>query len=232
MTNIGVERWPSYISSQLQPAPGRLAEAAARRAVTISRQAGCGALVVAEKLARRLQEGAPKDGPPWTVFDRNLMDKVLEEQGLPAYLAQFLPEDRVSKIEDLVADLLGAHPPLWKMVKHSAETILKLAAAGHVILIGRAANLITAPLPGVLHVRLVAPLENRIAHCREFYKMTPGQARRFCHRQDRGRKRYVKKYFKADVADPVLYHLVLNTALVGYDGAARLIADAALTPPG
>ena len=230
MTNIGVEHCTSFISSQFQPGgeTGEGAETRLRRAMTISRQAGCGALAIAEKLAARLQEFSPKNDPPWRVFDRNLMDKVLEEHGLPAYLAKFLPEDRVSEIEDFVAEILGAHPPLRKMVAESAETILKLAAMGNVILIGRAGNLVTSRLPRVLHVRIVAPLELRIVHCQKEYGMTRAKARVFCRREDLGRKRYVKKYFNADVADPLLYHLVINTGLVSYDDAAKLIGDAVL----
>ena len=231
MTNIGVEHCPSFIHSQFQPGgkSGAGVETGARRTVTISREAGCGALAMAERLARRFQELSPKQDQSWQIFDHNLMDKVLEEHGLPAYLAKFLPEDRVSEIEDFVADILGAHPTLRKMVAQSAETMLKLAAMGNVILIGRAGNLVTARLPRVLHVRLVAPLEQRIAHCQNEYGMTKAKARAFCRSEDLGRKRYVKKYFNADVADPLLYHLVINTGLVGCDDAAKLIADAALT---
>lgn len=230
MANNGVEHWSSFISSQFQPGgeAGAGGESGGRRAVTISREAGCGALDIAERLVRRFREISPKHVEPWQIFDHNLMDKVLEEHGLPAYLAKFLPEDRVSEIEDMVADLLGAHPSLRSMVAQSAETILKLAAMGNVILIGRAANLVTARLPRVLHVRIVAPLEQRVAYCQEAYGMTRAKARAFCRREDLGRKRYVKKYFNADVADPRLYHLVINTGLVNYDDAAALICDAAL----
>jgi Cytidylate kinase-like family len=227
MSNIGVEQCTSFISSQFQSA-GESVEIGVRRAVTISRQAGCGALVVAEKLALYLQAHSPGQAVPWTVFDRNLMDKVLEEHDLPKYLAKFLPEDRVSQVEDLVADILGAHPPLWKAVLQTAETMLRLADLGSVILIGRGGNIITAQLPHVLHVRLVAPLDKRIAHAHEAYGMTEAAARVFCPREDRGRERYLKKYFNADVNDPLLYHLIINTGLVSYDDAAKLIGDAVL----
>ena len=46
-----------------------------RRTVTISRQTGSGAHIVAEKLAALLQAHAPKEACPWTVFDRNLAEK-------------------------------------------------------------------------------------------------------------------------------------------------------------
>ena len=38
----------------------------------------------------------------------------------------------------------------------------------------------------------------------------------------------MKKYFKADVDDPLLYDLTINTDRISHDQAARLIADAVL----
>ena len=226
--NIGCEGCASFVSSQFQAAGETGTETTGRRAVTISRQAGCGALAVAEKLARYLQEQPPKHAVPWTVFDRNLMDKVLEDHDLPKRLAQFLPEDRISYLEDIMADLLQTYPPSRTVVRQTTETILKLASVGNVILIGRGGNVITARLPNIFHVRLVAPLEERIEHSHKSYGMTKAEARKFCLREDLGRKRYLKKYFNADINDPLLYHLIINTGLVGYDDAAKLIGDAML----
>ena len=52
------------------------------------------------------------------------------------------------------------------------------------------------------------------------------QARNFCQREDLGRQRYVQKYFHADINDPLLCHLVVNTGLVSCDTATRLIEAA------
>jgi len=220
----------SFISSQLQFAGESRthAENGVRRAVTISRQTGCGAFVVAEKLAHYLQEHSSKDAPPWTVFDRNLMDKVLEDHNLPAYLAKFLPEDRVSQLADFLDEIFEVHPPSRTIVHQTAETMLKLAALGRVILIGRAGNIITSRLPDVFHVRLVAPLEKRIEHAHKYYHMTEAEAQKFCLTEDEGRARYLKKHFHADINDPLLYHLVINTGQLNYDSAARLIGEAVL----
>jgi cytidylate kinase len=201
------------------------------RAVTISRQAGCGAFAVAQKLAAYLQSRSSKDACPWTVFDRNLMDKVLEDHNLPVRLAKFLPEDTISKTQEIMADLFELHPPVETIVRQTAETMLRLAGLGNVILIGRGGNVITAELPHVLHVRLVAPLEKRIEYAHKAYNkfnLTREQARKFCLSEDRGRERYLKKHFDADINDPLLYHMIINTGLVSYDDAAKLIGDAVL----
>jgi hypothetical protein len=230
MINQGLEYCPSFISSQARFVGGleSLAEQNVRRAVTISRQAGCGALVVAEKLAHYLQGHSPGDTRPWVVFDRNLMDKVLEDHNLPACLAKFLPEDRISELEDIMVDVFGVHPPSTTVLQQTAETVLKLAQAGNAILIGRGANIVTARLPHAFHVRLVAPLDARVERAHDAYNMTKAEARKFCLREDRARQRYLKKYFGADNEDPLLYHMIINTGLVSYDDAARIIGDAML----
>jgi cytidylate kinase len=224
----GLNPYVSFISSQFKS--GGEAGTPVRRAVTISRQAGCGALVVAEKLADYLQAHTLGDAHPWTVYDSNLIDKVLADHGLPPYLAKFLREDRVSQLEDLMADVLGALPPTATVIKHVTETMHGLVASGNVILIGRGGNMVTAKLPHVFHVRLVAPLDKRIAHCIEAYQMTHDKAARFCPDEDHARQRYFRKYFNADIDDPLLYHMIINTGQMGYEAAAKAIGDAVLDP--
>ena len=91
-TNGGLGRCLSFINCQLRPSERKAGGREPRpvRAVTISRQAGCGAMEVATKLAARLQAETPLDQPQWTVFDRNLMEQVLADHNLPARLARIL----------------------------------------------------------------------------------------------------------------------------------------------
>jgi cytidylate kinase len=153
---------------------------------------------------------------------------VLEDHQLPTSLAQILSEDRMSFVQDTLADIFHVHPTGDKMVKLISETILQLAELGNVIIVGRGANIVTAKLPHVFHVRLVAPLEDRIERvCREYNK-TPEEARRYCLEEDPARTRYIKTYFKTDINAPEHYHLVINTSRMGIDHAAKLIGEAAL----
>ena len=225
----GLERCRTYINAHIQAAgKGLTSDDRPRRAVTISRQTGSGAHVVAEKLAACLQTHTPSDARPWTVFDRNLVEKVLEDHNLPHRLARFMPEDRVSEIADMMDELFGLHPPSWTLVRQTTETILHLAELGNVILIGRGATVITNKLDYVFHVRLVGSLEKRVAHMQELNGLNKQAALELIRREDRGRRRYLKTHFKADLDDLLLYHLVINTDLVPYEAAAQIIADAML----
>jgi len=183
---------------------------------------------VAERLAEYLHQRADEEVCPWAIFDRELVSKVLEEHHLPQSVARFMREDRISEITDTLDELFGLHPPSWTLVRKTSETILRLVDLGNVIIIGRGANIITSKLPSVFHVRLVASLENRIEHMCEITGLSRKQAQDQVLQEDIGRRRYVRKYFGKDIEDPLLYHLTINTDLVSYDEAARLIADAML----
>ncbi len=232
-TQVGLEQCLSFINCQLQPphqSGTTYLNGGGYRAVTLSRQAGSGGHSVAEKLRELLQARAPADACPWTIFDRNLVEKVLSDHKLPNRLARFMPEDRISGINDTMDELFGLHPPSWTLVRQTADTVLRLAELGNVILIGRGATIITNKLDGVFHVRLVGSLEQRVTHCQEIHQMSRKEALEFIHQTDLGRRRYLKKYFDKDIDDPLLYHLVINTELISFEEAARLIADAVSVP--
>jgi cytidylate kinase len=227
-----LEQCLTFINCQMRPA-GTMARPAVAdhpwRAVTISRQTGSGGHTVAEALAECLQALGKTDSAPWTVFDRNLVEKVLEDYHLPARLARFMPEDRVSEIDDVLEDICGLHPPSATLIQKTEETILRLAELGHVILIGRGANLVTAKLNYVFHVRLVGSLAKRVECLQKSRRVGEKAALAFIRQEDRGRRRYLKKYFGQDIADPLLYHLVINTDLIGHQLAARMIAATMLS---
>ena len=210
-----------------QPLRVRQAELA-RSAVAISPQTGSGAVQVAERLAEYLHTHSPVGEQPWRVFDRNLMAKVLEDHHLPARLVKFLPEDAHSAVDDVLDELLGLHPPAWVVAHQSIETILNLVRAGNVILVGWGANAVASELPNVFHVRLVASIERRIARIQARERLGRNAALAFIERSDRGRARYVKHYFHREVADVLLYGLVINTDHFSDVEIVRLVGDAVL----
>src|SRR2546423_1340234 len=116
-----------------------------------------------------------------------------------------MPEDKVSGVADAVDELFGAHPSSWTLAQQTAETVLRLAEEGNVILIGRGANIITSKLEHVLHVRLVGSLEKRVENIQKLQGLSKKAALEFIRRADQGRRRYLKKHFDQDPDDPLLY---------------------------
>lgn len=230
---IGLENCLSFINCQVQPprfTPLKPEAGPQRRAITLSRQSGSGGHSVAATLVALLRAQDPEASCPWTVFDRDLVQKVLEDHHLPNRLARFMAEDKISEIADTMDELFGLHPPSWTLVHKTADTILRLAELGKVIIIGRGAHVITRKLDYVFHVRLVGSLERRLNYMQQLKGISHQEALELVCREDLGRKRYLKKYFNRNIDDPLLYHLVINTDLVSHQEAAGLIARAVLVP--
>jgi cytidylate kinase len=225
LKNINYEKCLSFIKCQFRPVgQGGTSGEPIRPAITISRLAGTGGYRVASKLAQYLQNHAP--GPcEWTVFDRNLIEKVLEDHHLHRRIADFMAENHRSVIMDSLEEYLGLHPSSWTLVKKTAETILRLAQMGYVVIVGRGGNVITGKLPNVFHVRLVGSLEKRIGRAQEDYNLDREAALEFVKKEDRGRRCYLRENFDKDIDDPLLYHLIINTDLIDCDDAACLIGD-------
>ncbi len=203
--------------------------------VTISRQAGAGGVALAQKLAQYLQAHDKRAACPWTVFDKQLVQKMLEDNKLSDNVAKFMPDEEYSEIRDTVEELLGLHPARWTLVEKISETILQLAQMGNAILVGRGANVIIGFIPNAVHVRLVASVEKRVQYCQEHYNFSPEQAAEYVKQTDQGRVHFLKRHFNRNIDDPSLYHLVINTDAVTPDEAAsvtgRLVLDRRPTVP-
>ncbi len=227
----GLEKCAPFVRSHLQSTDelSRNHDAKALRpVVTISRACGSGGRSIAQKLSEYLQTHALEGEPVWKVLDRNLVEQVLLDHDLPRRIARFMPEDRVSEVADVIDELLGVRPSSWTLVEQTGATILRQAKEGNVILVGRAANLVTQHLPQAFHVRLVGSLAKRCQHIQEIQGLGKQAALRFIQREDRGRKRYLKKHFGRNADDLLYYHLVINTDLIAYEEAAALIGNEVL----
>ncbi len=227
-TNIRLDSCLSFINSQFLPGTRAEPPAAVRRFVTISRQAGSGAHSVAELLVDYLRAHAPSTPHPWTVFDRNLVETVLADHHLPKRLEKYMPEDRITEIADIMDELFGLHPSSWTLARKTSETMLRLAELGYCILIGRGAPGVTAKLPYGLHVRLIGSLERRVERMQQLENLSRKEAEELVAREDRGRHRYMQKYFHKSVDDPLLYHLIINTDFFSMEEAAQMIGSAVL----
>ena len=198
--------------------------------VTISREACAGATTVAYLVADLLNRKMPgPDAPPWTVFDHNLIERVLQDHRLPQIIEKFMPEDAaVFSPVKVVEEFLGLHPSEWTLAQHTTDTIRKLARIGNVILVGRGANVIASGQKEAFSVRLVAPKDERIRRAMGLYHLGEKEAGLHVAEKDRARKRYLKIYFKVAIDDPYQYHAVLNTGRLSYEETARLIAEAVI----
>lgn len=191
--------------------------------ITISRQTGIGAEKIGEKLIDYFQQSSSGNDFEWGYFDKNLIEKISEEHGLPLRFDKFLEVGRQTHLNSFFGELLGVHPSKIKLLHKQTETILQLAEYGNVIIVGRGANIITSKLKNTLHVRLVAPLHHRVENCIALYSLSKKEAHDFIEQEDSARGEFIKTYFHKQIDDPLLYHVVINTHLLSFEEIARMI---------
>ena len=196
--------------------------------ITVSRETGAGAQAVGKELIKILDSKSDKNESQWTYFDRQLIEKVLEDHNLPKQVSEYMVEDKFRHLSSAVNVLLGLHPSQWSLLHKTTETVLQLARMGKVIIVGRAGNIITTKLNNAFHVRLIAPLESRIKYIMKDQKMNGKDAEAYIKKEDVARRNYLKSNFSKDIENPELYHMVLNTSLLTYEGTAEVIGDAVL----
>lgn len=200
--------------------------------ITISREFGAGGSLVAAHVARALG---------WRLVDNDFVARVAARAGLPEAMVAMRDERAPGFKEWLLRALSRAAPELITsrsplrpaeleeaaLVKVTESVVADLAAEGRVILVGRAAPAVLARKEDALHARLVAPRADRIRAVMARQRLGPADAERLMDDTDENRRRYHREYYDRDWADPTHFHLVLNTGLLGYDGAGDVIVDRA-----
>ena len=201
--------------------------------ITVSRQYASGGSAIAKQVADRLR---------WTIVDHEFVDRVAERVGLPPdEVAQ--REERVASLIERLANTLAVSSPelflaagdLAPETTRSSDDIVRMTEAvieeaaelGNVVLVGRGAQAYLAHSDDTLHVRIVAPREVRIHTAAQRLSVGEKEAERTVDRRDNERKDYVRTHYQRDWDDSCNYHLVVNSALMSYEGAADLIVRAA-----
>lgn len=197
--------------------------------ITISRQAGAGAISIGNEITDCLNNDKKIKWPcPWTVIDKHMVNTILEEHHLPEKFKKYLPESKISQIDDILGELMGLHPSSIALVHRTSETILHLVHAGNVVVVGRGANIITRGLQGGTHIRIVGSEKRRIHRVMEHSNVSAKEAGKLISQWDKGRKKYFKEYFNVNIEDPLLYDLTINTDYVSYKNAANIIVHSML----
>ena len=199
--------------------------------ITVSRQMGAGGSEVARRVA---------DALGFRVVDNELIDRVAERAGLPPEEVADREERAPGFVERLVRALSRSTPELLSvppdrlpepeeksLVQVTEKVVAEVAAEGRVVLVGRAAPAVLAGSHEALHVKIVAPLAFRIARTAERDGVDTREAERRVKESDANRARYLAHHYQLDWNDPTNYHMVLNTAPLGLDGATNIIVTRA-----
>lgn len=222
MTTIGsFEKAKLYIESHSSAKELKQTNKPVGPCITISREAGARADKISELLICNFQKLNNK--AHWAVFDKNLIEKVLRDHHLPETLSKLMEEKKYPSINSILNELLAGQLSVWSLAHKTSKTIFELGQIGNVIILDRGANIITSSLSNTYHIRLVAPIEARIAHIEKVFNFDKKDALEFIRQEDADRKDYLQNYFHKDISDPLLYNIVLNTGLQSDEDCAEII---------
>ncbi len=196
------------------------------RAITISREYGSGGGEIASRLATRLG---------WNLIDHALVERAARELGTSQQEAEAHDEytqGRGSRILNSLlylspAPMVTASPEAFLSDEKYRETVNKLvraaAAQGHVVIVGRASQVILAGLRDVLHVRILAPFDKRVAYVMQREGLDQHAAESRIQLKDQSRARHLEMVYHQKSEDAHLYDLVLNTSLLDLESAVEII---------
>jgi hypothetical protein len=169
---------------------------------------------VASRLKRDKQDVIAKEMPPGTLLGR-IVEALTSNYATmePFFGGAYLPAELIP---------LGDA----RYVRALESVIRSLASGPSLVIRGRGSQFILKEYPGSLHVMVVAPLEVRVQRVMQSLKLDQEAARHEIARFDASRHEFVKRYFQAELEDPLHYDLVINTGRLSFDAAASTIINA------
>jgi cytidylate kinase len=183
------------------------------RVLTLSRQMGAGDPGFALTLGLRLS---------LRVFDRELLEYEAERLGVS--------EAELEQVDE------EPPPGLWQRLRSGSlhhryfealgQLMKEWAERGNVLFEGRGGNRFLRDRVNAFHVRLVTDKNLRVRHISQQRWMREEPARRLVEKNDERRRRFHESYFGADWANPLEYHLTVNSGRMG-PAAVDLVASAA-----
>jgi len=193
--------------------------------VTISRQAGAGAPHLADRLADALNEN-DRSERPWHVFDRELVEKVAADHQISQSLIDAMDESNHSWINDVLAGMKAtgrSESTQFNVYRRVAETILGLAEAGKVVIVGRGAANICQAVPGGMHLRLVAPVEWRVEQLAKAENISESRAARRVRDLDENRESFYTRFWGKDALEPERYTVTFNLSRVSPEQVVQAV---------
>lgn len=188
--------------------------------VAISREAGARGDTIARKVGELLG---------WQVFDQEVLDYLMVDEAGRAQLLVELPAGAREWVEEHLDRLqrdrrVNTDPDTAAL----SRLVLTVAARGDVVIVGRGAGFFL-PVESTLHVRVVAPFEDRVSYLAQSLRLSREEAAAEARARDERRARFLAHSVFREPADPTRYDLLVNSSRLGVEPAAQFIGWALRT---
>jgi len=184
----------------------RIKEQQANPTITISREFGCEAYPVAERLQELLEK---QTGQPWVIMDKALLEEVANNHNISENLLNQLG-NKAGFLDEIMATLT----PHWKTEKDIfrllCSHIFTLAAEGNVIFVGRGAAHITQPLENCHHFRLYASRDFKIRSIARRLYISDEEAEKIVVQRQKQRDKFMHDFLNRESSDLSVFDLIFN----------------------
>ncbi len=188
-----------------------------RSVITMSRLPGACGRSIAQRLAEELKID---------LFDREIVEKIVESSKAKKWVVESLDEHDRSLLNDWILAL--GENGMWssyEYLQQLTKVVGAIAAHGNALIVGRGASFIL-PQEVCLRLLVVAPLKTRIENVAKAYGVSQAEAKRRVVLTESARRAFIRKYFNADMMDPLNSDLVLNTNNLNIDAAVNIVKEA------
>jgi cytidylate kinase len=185
--------------------------------VTISRGTLSGGEALAECVAGRL--GIPP-------ISREVIRDAASRYGI----AENLLDQQLNRVPSLIQRRFGGTEERRLYLIAVQTALAERARDGDFVYHGHAGHLLLKKLPGVLKVRLIAPLQYRVRKVMEKQGFSEDEAAKHIEQVDRNRAQWTKHLYNVDWLDPALYDVVINLEFLSLDAACSMIEEAVRQP--
>jgi cytidylate kinase len=196
--------------------------------ITISREYGCGAKVIAQRLSEKLSQNKDKSGKTheWKWYSKEILEESAKKLQLnPEEIAYVFSYEKRSVLEDFFNSFSHYYHSDKKIRNTIGKVIREIAEHGHAIIVGRGGIAITRDMPRSLHINLHAPLEWRAVRISERENCSIEMARQRCIEMDKKREEF-KNYFQGKGTDYTWPDLTLNCMTLSTDEIVEIIIRA------
>jgi hypothetical protein len=159
-------------------------------------------------------------------YSQELIHDVAQEAHVREQLVESLDERVQDSISVWVSGLIkrGVFASS-DYLRNLSRVVLTLGRHGKGVIVGRGAHFLLDPQT-TLRVRVMAPLETRVARIAARDELGEDEGRAKILRIDEERIAFNKQHYGADIADPSNYDLVVNAGTLGMEAAADLTVRA------
>ena len=127
--------------------------------ITISREYGCNANLI----AKLLQKGLSNKGKKWRIINKEILHEAAEELNIsPHYLDSISSSKNKGFFVDIAKGFSERFYTNNKTIRNTISRVIqRFANEGNIIFVGRAAAAVTSGTHNTIHIKLIAPIENR-----------------------------------------------------------------------